>query len=379
MPRIDTGDVQFICLERKDIREELLTPASSTATDMSRDASSSQSSTPQTVARKRIIFAHADILVRRSEYFATMLSSSFSESSKVLYPGERKVYTVVVEEADFVTIYWMLKFVYANWLLFRKADDPREAVDGIGAGWSARGLSTPGTPDEWDWKTFSKGMSSDVHNPVGLSDARSVTSAESARSNGGGSGASRDNEKSFAGQSQTVPPMRAAGSAGSRAASSPKAASLSSRQPPPRRSGPSSTPGGPSALAVPVSHTASPVSPRGAKQIPVPISPPSANYVPPSHYPISPRQQRNRSHPSAVSSADPHVHPTPQPQPASALSMYQIAHRYAMPGLASLALEHILSTITPQTSFSVLLATAAWEELHSLVEVGSSLLFVFSL
>lgn len=39
-----------------------------------------------------------------------------------------------------------------------------------------------------------------------------------------------------------------------------------------------------------------------------------------------------------------------------------------MPGLATLALEHIMSTITPKTSFPLLLASAVWDELHALVE-----------
>lgn len=69
-------------------------------------------------------------------------------------------------------------------------------------------------------------------------------------------------------------------------------------------------------------------------------------------------------------SVDPHAHPTPAPAPASALSMYQVAHRYGMPALANSALEHMLSTLTPQTSFALLLATSAWEDLHSLVEVS---------
>ena len=85
------------------------------------------------LARKRILYAHSDILTKRSEYFATMLRSSFNETGGLgLLPGERKLYTIVVEEADFVTIYWLLKWVYANWLLFRKDDDPRQAVDGVG-------------------------------------------------------------------------------------------------------------------------------------------------------------------------------------------------------------------------------------------------------
>lgn len=109
-------------------------------------------------------------------------------------PGERKVYSVVVEEVDFVTIYWLLKWVYANWVLFRQDDDPREAIDGIGAGWSARGLSTPGAPDEWEWKTFSKRLAPEGQ-LVLVSDNRSVTSAGSARSNGGNGAASRSKEK----------------------------------------------------------------------------------------------------------------------------------------------------------------------------------------
>jgi len=39
-----------------------------------------------------------------------------------------------------------------------------------------------------------------------------------------------------------------------------------------------------------------------------------------------------------------------------------------MPHLAALALEHIMSTITPQSSFASLLATSLWEELRSLIE-----------
>ena len=42
-----------------------------------------------------------------------MLSSSFAENGSTLLPGERKLYTIVVEEADFVTVYWLLKYVYA--------------------------------------------------------------------------------------------------------------------------------------------------------------------------------------------------------------------------------------------------------------------------
>lgn len=48
--------------------------------------------------------------------------------------------------------------------------------------------------------------------------------------------------------------------------------------------------------------------------------------------------------------------------------MYQVAHRYAMPGLSALALEHMMNTITPASSFALLLATSTWDELKTLVE-----------
>ena len=275
-------------------------------------------------------------------------SSSFNENNSTLLPGERKVYTIVVEEADFVTIYWLLKWVYANWLLFRKDDDPRQAVDGIGAGWSARDFCSPGVADEWGWKIFHKGGSSDGHSRA-VSDTRSVTSGTSGRSTGE---APREKAKELrvVGPS-TTSGMRASGTSSSK--------STSARSPTtPRRPshGPSS--GNTPTMPVSIPNPTSPSS-RGSKPVPVPLSPSAPHY--------SSHKQRARS---TASTVDPHPHPTPSPQPASALSMYQVAHRYGMPGLGTLALEHIVSTITPKSSFAMLLASASWDELRSLIEVS---------
>ncbi|KAF7970788.1 hypothetical protein HWV62_23066 [Athelia sp. TMB] len=167
----NTGDVRFVCLER--LSHPLLSPrrpASAAST-----ASHSPFST-QLTARKRVIYAHSDIISRRSDYFATMLASSFSEAGPGSVSGERKVYNITVEEADFETIYWLLKWVYGNWLLFKENDDPRVAVEGVGEGWSARWLNARG--GEWDWKTFMKSNFSDGSIAGGKDDARSVTSGD---------------------------------------------------------------------------------------------------------------------------------------------------------------------------------------------------------
>ncbi|KZT24606.1 hypothetical protein NEOLEDRAFT_430590 [Neolentinus lepideus HHB14362 ss-1] len=310
----NTGDVRFVCLERQEQQQQPQSPSSPNASTSQR-SSSSCSHGPfysHITARKRVIYAHSDILTRRSEYFATMLTSSFSENASAA--GERKVFTVVVEEADFVNIYWLLKWVYANWLLFKESDDPRIAVDGVGAGWSAKWLSSRGGGSEWDWKTFNKNISLDE---ASKDDAKSATSAESARSNG-----DRRGGKGKQSMGTMTAPVAPSGS---------KSGSSSKTTPPLQQSMLRATPAN-------VSRRTG----AGATAA--------------------------RHSPAVSSTPDPHPHPTPAPPPASALSMYQVAHRYAMPGLASLALEHIMSTITPKSSFALLLATAIWDELHSFVE-----------
>ncbi|KAI0775947.1 hypothetical protein BD413DRAFT_648910 [Trametes elegans] len=358
----NTGDVQFVCLERTQQESDKSGSPLLGVPTSPRSVSSQSSSSTQTLARKRIIYAHSDILIRRSEYFATMLSSSFAENASTLLPGERKVYTIVVEEADFVTIYWLLKWVYANWLLFRKEDDPRQAVDGVGAGWSARDVCSPGAADEWEWKVFPKaGTSLEAHGGGGVSDARSVTSGGSGRSTGE---AAREKPKPV----PQVPPALRTSSTSGPPNTQPSPPSTRHAPPPPPVRRPSH---GPLANAPGMARAGPPPSPTNARStkaggaVPAPVTSPSASHF--THK--SPRARGGGGATGNVAlSVDPHPHPTPVPAPASALSMYQIAHRYGMPGLGTLALEHIVATITPQSSFAVLLASASWDELHALVE-----------
>ncbi|SJL02149.1 uncharacterized protein ARMOST_05475 [Armillaria ostoyae] len=352
----NTGDVRFVCLEKQsnDIHSSptLNAPeATSPVTHRSPSSTSSHSLfSAQTTARKRIIYAHSDILTRRSDYFATMLASSFAENQGVI-SGERKLLTIVVEEADFETVYWLLKFCYANWLLFKEHDDPRAAVEGIGGGWSAKWLHAHG--GEWDWKTFHKSSHGDD-----LSiDARSATSGDSAteRSRSPTSGPTGLQP----GQIRAAPSPRSAPLA-STSKASPSATSSRISSTTTNTAPTTTTPRRASAIPVNMSGTSS----SRSKPAPVPLTVPP-NYSPSGHYPISPRSQRSRQ---ASTTPDPHVHPTPPPPPASALAMYQVAHRYSMPTLANLALEHMMATLTPQSSFALLLATSSWDELRSLVE-----------
>ncbi|KAK7054185.1 BTB domain-containing protein [Favolaschia claudopus] len=358
----NTGDVRFVCLERMPSDAETpATPLSEASQPTTRRPSSSTSSqspfSPQTTARKRVIYAHSDILTRRSEYFATMLSSTFSETKMV--PGDRKLYTVVVEEADFETVYWLLKYCYANWLSFKEQDDPRLAVEGIGGGWSARWLMQH-RGGEWDWKTFTKVPGDDST----VASVRSATSAESSVA---------DATATTAGKGKATAPDASSVSSPTRSspqAPRPSSSKVVSNSVSTSRQASSST----STSRRPVQPSVSGSSTLGlpstgsgiSRAKPVPLTT-STGYAASSHYPISPRTQRSHQAP-VISTPDPHPHPTPPPPPASALAIYQVAHRYAMPALAALALDHIMSTITPATSFSVLLATSIWDELRTLVE-----------
>ena len=356
---IDTGDVRFVCLEKYAPNQNEISNITASLSSMLSSPSDTPTSHP--TARKRIIYAHSDILVRRSEYFAAMLTSSFAENSVVASNGERKLYTVIVEEADFETIYWLLKYCYANWLLFKQDDDPRDAVEGVGAGWSVRWLS--GQHDEWDWKPFHpEGASED-----GASDNKSATSGDSVRVGSSVSGSASNLKKPEAYQSPSTtsmassalkvnsvkPPPNPRGAPPATPASASSSRAVGGAGATSRAGGPSSSTSTGTATGIPRSQT---------------ISVPSTSSFPTLlPYPASPRTKRNSS--VAVNSPDPHSHPTAPPSPASALSIYQVAHRYIMPSLAALALEHMLSTITPESSFALLLASAAWDELHSLVEV----------
>lgn len=84
-----------------------------------------------------------------------MLTSSFAESGHAnLPPGERQVHDIVIEEADFAAMYWLLKWMYSNSVMFRDEDDPRDAVASIGGGWSANWLKLSDMRNEWEATTL---------------------------------------------------------------------------------------------------------------------------------------------------------------------------------------------------------------------------------
>jgi hypothetical protein len=60
-------------------------------------------------SRKRVIYANSQVLSARSQYFQDLFATSFVETAGA---ASDRFKTVVVESADFNTVYWMLRYVH---------------------------------------------------------------------------------------------------------------------------------------------------------------------------------------------------------------------------------------------------------------------------
>lgn len=293
-----------------------------------------------------------------------MLSSAFSESTPSTYPSDphhppRKIHDIVVSEADFITVYWLLKWVYADWIMFKDNDDddPRAVMNGMGGGWSVKSL---GQGSEWEWRPVvgEQRLGREPSSPDARDDdiARSVTSTSSIGTGTSGTGEEHiplSGTESNKGKMPAYTSTR--GGSSSRGGRTP--GSTSSR-------GASVSAAATSARRPSANH---PSKAPPSIQVPPPAAS-SSSYVPPSASRTSVSPNHSRYPPSIQINPDPHVHPTASLPPASALAIYQVAHRYSLPGLQSLALDHMMNTITPKSAFPLLLASHFWEELHCLIE-----------
>ena len=114
-----TGDVRFVCLEHS---AAPLSPMDDEG------ISGRMLSKMRTLSRKRILYAHSDVLKARGEYFAALLMGGFSES-EIKRRGDSKHTTILVDDADFETVYWVLKFIYTYQITFADDDNVRLLTD----------------------------------------------------------------------------------------------------------------------------------------------------------------------------------------------------------------------------------------------------------
>lgn len=235
--------------------------------------------------RDRVLWAHASVLRARSEFFATMLDSSFAEgtqfeTSSILNrtrDSRRPFRQLRVPDADYVTMYWFLRYLYTEEVQLLRDEDIQAVT--LDDHWIL-GQEAPAARPDWKWRRV--GDLDDLDE----SDAVDVSADASLERQG-------------------------------------------------------------SRLLRPISTAANPVLSDASRD-----------------------DGRVRARSAAGTGlADPHPHPPMLPvPPASALSLYRIAHRYHVPPLCELATAHIISLLTPQNATNYLLCTALFEQLQRAIQ-----------
>lgn len=328
----NTGDVQFVCLEHREQDGEVFGSADAIAACQT---------------RKRILWAHSDILRSRSAYFRDLLAAGFTETlaspagSSTRTGGSaaeshRRVHTITVDHCDFETLYWLLFYLYTGEIEFSSASEIRKHVSR--ATCNARHGRTAldnaaKVSDEWAWRRLSTA-------------ALSTT--------GGGSGADESDEVRTVRSTLSASSMAGSFMRDTAGAADPKRVRETGQRPIGQqakgqtsgaRTGPPSIP--------PRSGTTARTSASRA--------PSESRAVSHSSYP-------SYLHPAARSRPDPHAHPAARPNAASAFAIFCVAHRYRLAGLQRLAQAHLLDSLTPENACPLLLASYLYDDLHGMVQ-----------
>ncbi|CEH18252.1 hypothetical protein CBOM_04665 [Ceraceosorus bombacis] len=274
------------------------------------------------VTRDRVLWAHSSILRARGEFWSDMLASSFAEGVEhdlAEAYGGRRVRVLRLPDADFASAYALLRWLYVNEVEF--ADDFNQPLRGESFGllddshWVTEEEDTAQSLPDWDWQECVRDEGEEHVNGAAAN-----------------------------GQQQPQFPLH--------------------------------TPGG--LMSSRASHGSVSSSTTAAAEGPqhVPASPPTTLPRPRRPGEYDPRASRpalaalNQQSPSAptlgsVLSQDPHPHPVTDLAPASALTIYRLAHRCAQDSLAELARAHVVASLDPQSAFPTFLATGLYAELHA--------------
>ncbi|WFD07392.1 hypothetical protein MVES1_002756 [Malassezia vespertilionis] len=265
---------------------------------------------PAMFVRDRVLWAHSAILRARSEFFATMLDSSFSESLQHdtstnggrTHDAFRRPYRVLrIPDADYVSMYWLLRYLYTEDVQLLKKEDIQAVT--LDDHWIL-GQESSSTKPDWKWRS--------IEMPSGLDDSMG------------------DEELSFSRYSQSIArtPMQVG------ATSNPVLSDMYNARHVEVAMG---SDGGTLQYKTEKSERVMPRSQSGMLSSTVP--------------------SQNKS--------DPHPHPPMLPvSPASALSMYRLAHRYNILPLCDITNAHIIAQLTPENATNYLLCTALFDQLQ---------------
>ena len=346
-----TGDVRFVCLEHSGAPHSSVSGESIGGKTLSK---------MQTLSRKRVLYAHSEVLKARGEYFAALLMGGFSESEN-RRRGETRHTTILVDDADFKTVYWVLRFIYTHQLSFADDDDVRLLIDRchLNAGEITKMLAgAPGYLDETEWDYRHLSMDGEVPEGSvsdGDNDAKTTKSVSSA-----GTSISRRASDATSSPPTANTNIQEVAAHRTRTVSSVAAtvgklstistlSSGSNAQPQP--SGSTSSPATPTRFSAAVaspSRRTTPATARGATRSTASKSSSTLGLH------KSPEDNPHYRLRQLCSAPDPHHHPTTTPAPASALSVFKLSHRYRIELLENLAKEHILSRMTADNCIPML-------------------------
>ncbi|OCF57047.1 hypothetical protein L486_05905 [Kwoniella mangroviensis CBS 10435] len=334
-----TGDVVFVCLKHSIDPSEDQQP---TVSDDMNDEDSLTDHIQMTMQlRKRTIFAHVEILQAKSDYFEDLFNSGFKESDNDDERNTLKRKEIVVDDIDFITLYWVIRFLYTNSLTFSKDLNVRSTMTrrSLVIERGSRIINLPSfsslrhnsfSKGEWDWHDISSNGEQEeweVHNDLENKTVKSVSS-----------------ESTSTCRSRRSEPPRI------------------TRPPPPyHNNGPRPRPREGSDTAKSRTKSTGKSVRSASRTIP---NSASTNRVSEDHPSLS-SLLSERSNSDIRFQPDPHPHPITIPPAADALEIYIAADKYRLDILKGLANEHLLKYLDEVNCIPLAFASYPYDELHS--------------
>ncbi|MBW0483747.1 hypothetical protein O181_023462 [Austropuccinia psidii MF-1] len=343
-------------------------------------------------SRQRVLYAHSNILKHRSDYFKMMLADensgggwaesggSIDESAKSNH--HRKLGLIKIEDFDFVSVYWLLHWLYSNRIFFTEHEDVRAQCH-LGSALSLYGsgnifdLNLSVEENPWEWKSHGghsgPNASNDdievnnksVHLDKVIDDSDRVCESEAHES----SLNSPKSKITFLSQSTTTL---------SKPCQPQSSPTLSHKRTSINQVSPVVSPGKGKQID---SNTTFSNHKNKSRQNSLTHPTQSINATTSSSTsqensnlsPLADLPNNLQSHDDFKASntwvlGDPHSHPIEIKAKASALSIYRISHRYELKDLKDLALNHLIANLNPSNAFSMLLSSYVFPELHSKIK-----------
>jgi len=371
----NTGDVKFVCLEYGD-EANLANQFGENANSSDVTSLTSAAEANFRVYRKRILYAHSDILEARSEYFKALLDFNASITSPTAQGSaiDRRIETIYCNDADFQTLYWLLRYIYCNELELSSEKPLIDVVKGMDMANDPKARRLMGQDDtlpianEWGWHHSLDGVAgSDALSDISDQGRRDHTGArrsESAMSVDSGNQFTQSLAHSWTGSSHLSPNNVSAGIAplSARASTAASRARFSAG-----KSEQINTSSGRTKLK-PASRVATVLFPDDTSSSPAGAASQilhSPTHV--NHQMTAFKAGTTDASPTAHTE-DPHPHPAIPPPPASSFAIYVLAHQYTLSGLQEMAQAALLKELTPTTACGLLLASYKYKDLYDEVK-----------